>query len=70
MWSSKQLKQLTLDKNYLYNARQTFFFHITDILVSLFFPEAATGYWFGKESEVQTALIVEMIYWETLMAHH
>lgn len=43
MWSSKQLKQLTLDKNYLYNARQTcFFFHITDILVSLFFPEAAT----------------------------
>lgn len=47
-----------------------FFFHITDILVSLFFPEAATGYWFGKESEVQTALIVEMIYWETLMAHH
>lgn len=49
------------------------FFHITDILVSLFFPEAATnteGYWFGKESEVQTALIVEMIYWETLMADH
>lgn len=26
MWSSKQLKQLTLDKKYLYNARQTCFF--------------------------------------------
>lgn len=42
MWSSKQLKQLTLDKNYLYNARQTCFFsHHRHFGVPLF-PEAAT----------------------------